>query len=188
MEQLIDQPISLGAVIDFLVASPLFRDLDAEERADVVRIMEIQRLQKGEEVFHEGDAGDSWYVIYEGQVEVTTASSSGDERPLSVLDMGSGFGEMAMLDGSPRSATVRATGPLTLFRFRRPRFEELLGDGSLGAYKLVLAMARGNVASAAAPDIAGCGDDGKCLRRLRPGAGTGVGVDRAVPDLRVGPA
>jgi len=142
VEQLIDQPISLDAVIAFLVASPLFRDLDAEERADVVRIMEIQRLQKGEEVFHEGDAGDSWYVIYEGQVEVTTASSSGDERPLSVLDTGSGFGEMAMLDGSPRSATVRATGPLTLFRFRRPRFDELLGDGSLGAYKLVLAMAK----------------------------------------------
>jgi CRP-like cAMP-binding protein len=142
VEQLIDQPISLDAVIAFLVASPLFAALDAEERADVVRIMEIQRLQKDEEVFHEGDPGDSWYVIYEGQVEVTTAASSGADRRLSVLDIGSGFGEMAMLDGSPRSATVRATGPLTLFRFRRPRFEELLGDGSLGAYKLVLAMAK----------------------------------------------
>src|SRR5579862_9647327 len=104
------------------MASPLFRDLDAEERGDVVRILEIQRLQQGEEVFHEGDPGDSWYVVYEGQVEVTTASSSGAERRLSVVDTGSGFGEMAMLDGSPRSATVRATGPLTLFRFRRLRF------------------------------------------------------------------
>ncbi len=142
MEQLIDQPISLDAVIAFLVASPLFRDLDAEERADVVRIMEIQRLQNGEEVFHEGDPGDSWYVIYEGQVEVVTSTSSGAERPLSALDVGAGFGEMAMLDGSPRSATVRATAPLTLFRFRRPGMEELLEDGSLGAYKLVLAMAK----------------------------------------------
>lgn len=142
MEPVIDQPISLEAVIGFLVTSPLFAALDPEERAEVVRIMEIQRLQQGEEVFHEGDAGDAWYVVFEGQVDVTAALPSGGERRLTVLEVGAGFGEMALLDGAPRSATVRAAGPVTLFRFRRRRFEELLDEGSLGAYKLVLAMAR----------------------------------------------
>jgi CRP-like cAMP-binding protein len=49
---------------------------------------------------------------------------------------------MAILDGRPRSATVRAREPLTLFQFREARFTELLEEGSLAAYKLVLAMAR----------------------------------------------
>lgn len=143
MAQRIDQPISLDAVIGFLVSSPLFGDLDPEERAEVVRILEIQRLQPGEEVFHEGDGGDAWYVIFEGQVDVVTASvPSGAERRLTQLGVGAVFGEMAMLDHAPRSATVRAASPLTIFRFRRSRFEELLEQGSLGAYKLVLAMAR----------------------------------------------
>jgi CRP-like cAMP-binding protein len=49
---------------------------------------------------------------------------------------------MAMLDGAERSASVRAFAPITIFRFRRKHFEELLSEGSLGAYKLVLAIAR----------------------------------------------
>jgi CRP-like cAMP-binding protein len=49
---------------------------------------------------------------------------------------------MATLDSGPRSATVIAREPVTLFRFREARFTELLDEGSLAAYKLVLAMAR----------------------------------------------
>jgi len=142
VDRVIDQPISLDAVIGFLVTSPMFAALDPEERAEVVRIMEIQRLQQGEEVFHQGDAGDAWYVVFEGQVEVTTASPSGGERQVAVLEVGAGFGEMALLDGAPRSATVRAASAATLFRFRRQPFQELLDEANLGAYKLILAMAR----------------------------------------------
>jgi CRP/FNR family transcriptional regulator, cyclic AMP receptor protein len=142
VDRLIDQPISLDAVLGFLVATPFFGELDAFERAEVVRIMEVQRLTDGEEVFHEGDAGNSWYVIFEGQVAVARAGPSGTERQIAALDAGACFGEMAILDGAPRSATVRAVGAVTIFRFRRLRFDELLRDASLGAYKLVAAMAR----------------------------------------------
>jgi CRP/FNR family cyclic AMP-dependent transcriptional regulator len=142
VERLIDQPITLEAVIAFLVNTPLFADLDTAERGEVVRIMEVQRLQQGEVVFREGEDGESWYVIFEGGAEVLKAAGDGSERPLRSLEPGDCFGELAILDGSPRSATIRAAGPLTLFRFRRPLFDELLADGSLGAYKLVAAMAR----------------------------------------------
>lgn len=137
-----DQAISLDVVIGFLVATPLFDALDAAERGELVRIMEVQRLQDGEEVFHEGELGDSWYVVFEGQAEVLKAAAAGQDRQIRVLVPGECFGELAILDGSPRSATVRSAGPLTIFRFRRRLFEELLSDGSLGAYKLVAAMAR----------------------------------------------
>jgi CRP-like cAMP-binding protein len=137
-----DQPISLDTVIGFLVSTPLFEALDAAERAEVVRIMLVQRLQRGEQLFAEGQAGDAWYVIFEGQAEVVKATQTGETRRLALLEPGACFGEMAILDGSARSATVQAAGPLTVFRFRRAPFEELLEQGSLAAFKLVAAMAR----------------------------------------------
>jgi CRP-like cAMP-binding protein len=137
-----DQAISLDTVIRFLVTTPQLANLDQAERAEVVRIMEVQRLQDGEAIFREGENGDAWYVVFEGRAEVVKEVGSGMGRSVAVLEPGACFGEMAILDGSPRSATVKAVGPLTVFRFRRPQFEELLADGSLAAYKLVLAMAR----------------------------------------------
>jgi CRP-like cAMP-binding protein len=135
-----DQPISLDAVIEFLVSTPFFDGLDPFERAEVVRIMEVIRLQEGEEVFHEGTSGDSWYVIFEGEVRVLKDADTEAESEIARLGPGKCFDEMAILDGMPRSANVRAAGPLTIFRFRRDRFDGLLAQGSLG--KLVAAMAR----------------------------------------------
>jgi CRP/FNR family transcriptional regulator, cyclic AMP receptor protein len=136
-----EQTISLEGVVSFLVSTPLFDGLDSAERADVVRIMEITRLREGDIVFREGDAGDAWYVISEGTARVVK-DVEGSSREIAVLGRGECFGEMAILDGSTRSATVEAANDLTLFRFRRARFDDLLDQGSLGAYKLVLAMAR----------------------------------------------
>jgi CRP-like cAMP-binding protein len=137
----IDQSISLESVVTFLMTVPLFDRLDSAELAEMTRIMEVRRLIEGEEVFHEGDAGDAWYVVYEGQVQVLD-ESEGRRQELATIGRGGAFGEMATLDSGPRSATVRAREPLTLFQFRQARFSELLDDGSLAAYKLVLAMAR----------------------------------------------
>ena len=136
-----DQPISLESVLRFLSSTPPFDSLDAAERADVIRIMEIQRLQSGEAVVREGEIGDAWYVVFEGEARVSKKLASG---PLTIATLGPSdcFGEMAVLDGQPRSATVEASGPLTVFRFRRARFDTLLEQGSLGAYKLVVVMAR----------------------------------------------
>jgi CRP-like cAMP-binding protein len=136
-----EQHISLEAVINFLVDTPLFRDLDAAERGDVARIMEVQRLERGERVFREGDEGDAWYVVFDGTANVMKDAGSASTR-IASLGPGACFGEMAILDGMARSASVVADGALTVFRFRRERFDSLLEQGSLGAYKLVAAMAR----------------------------------------------
>lgn len=136
-----DQHISLESVITFLVATPLFQDLNAAERGDVARIMEVQRLQQGETVFHEGEEGDAWYVVFEGNVKVLKDVTS-RTTPIARLGPGACFGEMAILDGMERSASVVADGPVTVFRFRRERFDGLLQQDSVGAYKLVAAMAR----------------------------------------------
>lgn len=136
-----EQRISLDTIVGFLVGIPLFSGLDPAERADVVRILEVTRLRRGETVFQEGDAGDAWYVVSDGTAAVQKRIEGG-VREIARLGRGECFGEMAILDHSARSATVVAASDVTLFRFRRTRFEELLDQGSLGAYKLVLAMAR----------------------------------------------
>jgi CRP/FNR family cyclic AMP-dependent transcriptional regulator len=101
----------------------------------------VRRLTDGEVIFKEGEPGDAWYVIFEGQARVLKGADHGAWQ-VRLMERGECFGEIALLDGQPRSATVLAAGTLTVFRFSRPRFEDLLEQGSLGAYKLVLAMAR----------------------------------------------
>ncbi len=130
------EDLTLEQVIAFLVDAPMFGDLDATELSRVVHIMQIRKAKPGEWVFREGEAGDAWYVIFEGELEVVKESPEGN-RVIAILGRRACFGEMAILDGSPRSASVRATRDLTVFRFPRQRFTQLLDEGNIAAYKLV---------------------------------------------------
>ena len=134
--------LTLEQIINFLLETPLFEQLDPTELAEVVGIMQLQRLREGQVLFREGDEGDAWYVIFTGGCGVTKQSATGPRRHIADLGPRSCFGEMAVLDGSTRSAIVVANEPTTLFRFRRGPFNGLIAGGSLAAYKLVHAMAR----------------------------------------------
>jgi CRP-like cAMP-binding protein len=134
--------LTLEGVINFLLETPLFADLDPTELAEIVRIMQVQRLRPGQSVFREGEVGDAWFVIYEGRASVSKDNGFGPARNIANLEPHACFGEMAVLDGSERSATVKAETELTLFRFRRAPFQDLMEEGSLAAFKLVTAMAR----------------------------------------------
>lgn len=136
--------LTLEQIIAFLVDAPMFGDLDAPELSQIVHIMQVQTLKPGQWVFREGDPGDAWYVVYDGEVEVVKeigATGRKDERVIAILGRRACFGEMAILDGSPRSAAVRVTRPLTAFRFPRQQFAKLLADGNIAAYKLVYQIA-----------------------------------------------
>src|SRR5678815_4978322 len=60
-------PLSLEEILNFLLETPLFGDLDAHELSEVVHIMQVQGLRQGQTVFAENQEGDAWYVLYEGQ-------------------------------------------------------------------------------------------------------------------------
>jgi len=128
--------LTLEQIVTFLLDAPMFGDLDEGELSTIVQVMEVQRLSPGQHVFHEGDPGDAWYLLYEGEVEVVKTTEEGP-RAIAILGRRACFGEMAILDGSPRSATVRATTPITVMRFPRDAFTELLRCNTLAAYKLV---------------------------------------------------
>lgn len=129
-------PLNLAQVVSFLMDAPMFRDLDEAELSVLVHRMQIVHLRPGQVLFRAGDLGDAWYVVYRGQLRVDA-----DGRILARVGPPSCVGEMAVLDGSPRSATVSASEDSTVFRFSRDAFEELREAEAPAAHKLVYQMA-----------------------------------------------
>ena len=134
--------ITLEQVLNFLLEAPMFGDLDEAELSQIVHILQIQRLRDGQVIFREGDPGDPWYVIFSGVADVHKADDFLPSRRIATLGPRSCFGEMAILDHSPRSATIISRGDTTVFRFPRKEFELLLHANNLAAYKLVYEIAK----------------------------------------------
>ncbi len=127
-------------MITFLLQTPMFEHLNPDEIQQLLHIVNALPVSAGENVFEEGEPGDAWYVLYRGELEVVKHSIGGDEV-ISVLSPPACFGEMAILDGLPRSATVRAAVDSTILRVPRTAFDQLLEDGDVVAYKLLHKMA-----------------------------------------------
>jgi CRP/FNR family transcriptional regulator, cyclic AMP receptor protein len=98
----------------FLTDSPLFRNLDETERAQILIIGQVRPYKKDEVIFREGDAGDGLFIVANGSVRISKHSASGEEA-LAVLEPHSFFGEMALIDFSPRAADAIANEPTDLF-------------------------------------------------------------------------
>lgn len=107
---------------------PLFADLDDRELAAIAAVAKTRHYAKDDVVFYADENGEMFYLIRQGQVKVTMTSPEGKEIILSLLGPGEFFGEMALLDDEPRSATVVATEPLDLVTIWRNDFLQILGD------------------------------------------------------------
>ena len=106
----------------------LFSELDDRELASVAAVAKTRRYAKDDVVFHESESGDVFCLIREGKVKVTMISPEGKEIILSMLGPGDYFGEMALLDDEPRSATVVALEPLELLTIWRSDFLQILQE------------------------------------------------------------
>ncbi len=87
---------------------PLFSDLSQDAFVELVNALDYRPFQPGELILKEGDAGRSFFVIAEGKVRVFKSGPDGAEVPLAELEEGAFFGEMAMLSGAPRAASIAA--------------------------------------------------------------------------------
>ncbi|MEK7392467.1 MAG: cyclic nucleotide-binding domain-containing protein, partial [Fibrobacterota bacterium] len=114
-------------LVDQLGQLPLFVSVGRVARQAIVQASEIQNAERGDIIIREDDiATRGFYLILEGSAKVVLTSPDGREAVLALLEEGDFFGEMSLLDGDPRSATVRASGDTRLMLLRRQSFMELL--------------------------------------------------------------
>ena len=121
---------------------PLFADLDDRELASVAAVAKTRRYAKDDVIFHADESGDVFCLIREGQVKVTMISPEGKEIILAILGPGDFFGEMALLDDEPRSATVVATEALELITIWRNDFLQILAEDFDITRKLLAELSR----------------------------------------------
>jgi CRP-like cAMP-binding protein len=119
--------------IKLLAACDLMRHLPAEEIEPILNCVGDRKLKAGEILFKAGDPGDALYIVALGKVEVLNGSSpDGQGAPLAVLGQGHAFGEMSLLSGGPRTATIRAVEDTGLLVIAKADFERLVaGDRQL---------------------------------------------------------
>ena len=120
----------------------LFSELDDRELASVAAVAKTRRYAKDDVIFHESESGDVFFLIREGKVKVTMISPEGKEIILSMLGPGDFFGEMALLDDEPRSATVVAMEPLDLLTIWRSDFLQILQENFSITRKILAEISR----------------------------------------------
>jgi len=124
-----------------LQSSPLFRSLKPLEIKFVDGLMHERRYLPDEIVFDEGEEGQALYLVMSGRVQVSRSHARGRDV-VSELGPGSFFGDLALLDNSPRSAQVRALEGCELAVFFRDDFLALMDTDAVIGYKISLALAR----------------------------------------------
>ena len=118
----------------------LFADLDEAELEALATLLRHRRYGKGEVIFREGDAGASLFIIEEGRVKLAICSPEGNEVILDVLEPRDFFGELALLDGGPRSADAVALDACSLHGLQRPDFIRFLGQHPEATARLLATM------------------------------------------------
>ncbi|MGH3768521.1 MAG: Crp/Fnr family transcriptional regulator [Pseudonocardiaceae bacterium] len=112
--------------VEMLAGIPLFQVLGVEGISAAARAGLCRVYAPGQIICHQGDLGEHLYAVLEGLVKVVFTSERGDEMVLNIMGPEETFGELALLDGSPRSASVIALKPTSVFVLPRVQLLELM--------------------------------------------------------------
>jgi CRP-like cAMP-binding protein/Zn-dependent protease len=110
-------------------ALPAFEDLPEDVLSDLAGRVQLRVVRAGQPIFRQGDRGDAFYVVRQGNVLIETEHpETGETNTLRTLRRGDSFGELGLLQSTPRSATARASDEVELFEVGRGTFDRLLAD------------------------------------------------------------
>ena len=124
-----------GCDTDLLAQVPLFSELSRSELSRISSVAKLVTYRNGATVMEEGSLGGRFFVIQSGTAKVQTGG-----RSRATLGPGSYFGELSVLDGKPRSASVIATSPLETWSIAEFNFRALLKQYPALAVKLLAAL------------------------------------------------
>ena len=128
---------------ELLSQIPLFQGLADDDREALAARLTEKGMRAGDVVFAQGDAGSSMYLVRSGAVQVYLATADPDAPPVVLKDLRTGeyFGELALFDDKPRSASVRALVDTVLFELTREEFGEHLARSPRAAMTILSEMA-----------------------------------------------
>ncbi|MYE90699.1 cyclic nucleotide-binding domain-containing protein [Candidatus Poribacteria bacterium] len=128
------------SIIDVLKGVPIFEELSRREIQNIARIAYQRHYNAGEVIIHEGQNAAGMYVMVDGQAEVTKALEDGTILHLTTLENSGLFGDVGLLDSSPRTATVKATRDSSVIGFFRPELLELMNSNPRLASKVIFKL------------------------------------------------
>ena len=107
---------------------PFFNNMHDDEARNLSKRLVMRRFGPDQIIFHHGDPGGLLYIIIKGKVKITHSTLDGQEAMLAIFGAGDFFGELALLDDSPRSATAEALEETETLTLHREEFIRYIGD------------------------------------------------------------
>jgi diguanylate cyclase (GGDEF)-like protein len=142
------RPNEVPAAGSILKSIDIFSSLAEEELGALARKMQRRSFSPGEAMFREGESGDEFFVVTSGLVSVSVRSGDAEEIELSRVGRGAFFGEMAILERAPRSATCKAIEATECLALKATDFEIILAEtpnAAVGVFERMLAIAAGRL-------------------------------------------
>jgi CRP/FNR family cyclic AMP-dependent transcriptional regulator len=120
-----------------LQMNPLFAGLGSEAINAIARLCQLRRLPAGQTLFVKGDPGDALYGVRRGQIRIETGTTGGERLTIEIFGAGDLFGEIAVLDGRPRTADAIAQEDAELYVLQRGEFLKALERDSRLAIRII---------------------------------------------------
>ena len=131
-----------STLTQLLADVPLFSTLDEREQAELGARLRRRRYRKGEMVFLRGDPGQDLYLVESGSVKIGLTTADGKELTLALLGPGEFFGELALLDGEPRSSDAVVMEPSQFLLLKRSDFLQFLDQHPRVAHRVMEVLSR----------------------------------------------
>ncbi|MDP1758624.1 MAG: Crp/Fnr family transcriptional regulator, partial [Thermodesulfovibrionales bacterium] len=130
-----------SALIERLLKElPVFKSLSDNYLSRIAKDFIVFQVKKGETVFYQSDSSTDLYIILDGAVRASLLNQDGQELVLATFDKGDFFGEMSLLDGKPRSATMIAAEDSILGMLKREKFLSAVKNDPMIAIDLISAL------------------------------------------------
>jgi CRP/FNR family transcriptional regulator/CRP/FNR family cyclic AMP-dependent transcriptional regulator len=135
-------PSSSNTAAQALQLVPFFNKLNPDEVGGLSEHLVLRRFSDGQVIFHLGDPGGLLYIISAGKVKISRSTPDGQEALLAILGPGDFFGELALLDDSPRSATAAAIDGTETFTLHRDEFMQFIDSNPRFAHHVLETLAK----------------------------------------------
>lgn len=123
-------------IIGFLKEIPLFAELKEEDLTELCRHIKLRRFMKNSPIVRQGDAGDNFYTIVSGKAKIVVTGNNGAEKILGTLSTGDSFGETALIEKGPRTASIITLTQTAVFEISREGFEKFLASNTENREKI----------------------------------------------------